>query len=85
MEHGPQSAGVLDDVAWHLGVSTWHPTIFLEFAGDVIGVSGETKVIGENTDSKHQNMVPVSAFAFSVENKQSIGSATGGAGAGKAA
>jgi type VI secretion system secreted protein Hcp len=58
--------------------------IFLEFAGDVIGVSGETKVIGESTDSKHQNMVPVSAFAFSVENKQSIGSATGGAGAGKA-
>jgi type VI secretion system secreted protein Hcp len=58
--------------------------IFLEFAGNVLGVNGESKVVGESTDARHQNMVAVNAFAFSVENKQTVGSATSGAGAGKA-
>lgn len=58
--------------------------MFLEFAGNVLGVSSETKVVGESQDKAHPNTVPVSAFTFGVENKQTIGSATGGAGAGKA-
>jgi type VI secretion system secreted protein Hcp len=58
--------------------------IFLEFVGNVLGVSGESKVVGESQDKAHPNTVPVSAFTFGVENKQTIGSATAGAGAGKA-
>jgi type VI secretion system secreted protein Hcp len=58
--------------------------VFLEFAGDVLGVQGETKVLGESSDKSHPNTVAVSEFTFSVENKQTIGSATAGAGAGKA-
>jgi type VI secretion system secreted protein Hcp len=58
--------------------------IFLEFVGNVLGVSGESKVVGESQDKAHPNTVPVSAYTFGVENKQTIGSTSGGAGSGKA-
>jgi type VI secretion system secreted protein Hcp len=58
---------------------------FLEFPDAVVGVQGSPKVTGESQDKVHPNSVDITSFSFGVENKTSIGSATGGAGAGKAA
>jgi type VI secretion system secreted protein Hcp len=38
---------------------------------------------GESTDSKHKGDIEISSFSWGVSNSSSIGSATGGAGAGK--
>src|SRR5579871_3657869 len=51
---------------------------FLTFDG------GPTPVQGESKDPAFQNAIEIKSFSFSVENTVSIGSATGGAGAGKA-
>jgi type VI secretion system secreted protein Hcp len=40
-------------------------------------------VAGESTDSKHTGEIEISSFSFGAHNTTTIGSATGGAGAGK--
>ena len=57
---------------------------FLAIIGDSIGASSPIRVLGETTDAKHPNTILVSSFEFGVENKTTVGTATGGAGAGKA-
>jgi type VI secretion system secreted protein Hcp len=59
--------------------------MFLEFTPIQIGVAGIVKISGESQDKAHQGTVALKSFDFGVENRQTIGSATGGAGAGKAA
>jgi type VI secretion system secreted protein Hcp len=58
--------------------------IFLDFPNPPSTSSGDIKVVGESTDKAHLNAIPVTSVSFGVENSTSIGSATGGAGAGKA-
>src|SRR5262249_16483954 len=40
-------------------------------------------IAGESVDDKHKGEIEVDSFSFGVENRTTIGSATGGAGAGK--
>jgi type VI secretion system secreted protein Hcp len=58
--------------------------MFLEFPNPATTPNGTTKVSGESVDKAHPNAIPVTGVSFGVENTTSIGSATGGAGAGKA-
>jgi len=51
---------------------------FLMFDG------GPTPVQGESTDPTFKNAIELKSFSFGAENTISVGSATGGAGAGKA-
>jgi len=46
-------------------------------------ITNGTKVEGESQDSKHLGEIELKDFSFGVENPTTIGSATGGAGAGK--
>lgn len=55
--------------------------IFLKFDGAGVAAS-ETK--GESTVKGFENMIPLRSFSFGIENSVSIGSKSGGAGAGKA-
>jgi hypothetical protein len=41
------------------------------------------KIVGESVDKTHPNTIAVTAFSFGIENPTTIGSASGGAGAGK--
>jgi type VI secretion system secreted protein Hcp len=57
---------------------------FLEFPKPALGAPGQITAVGESGDAAHKGSVQVSSFAFGVENPTIIGSATGGAGTGKA-
>ena len=57
---------------------------FLMFFGDAVGTGSGLKIVGESTDSRHKDAIPVTAFEFGVTNKATISSASTGAGAGKA-
>lgn len=61
---------------------------YLKFYNKVTGgaASGLILPVGETpeTDVTHKNMIQVKEFSFGVENKATIGSATSGAGGGKA-
>jgi type VI secretion system Hcp family effector len=57
---------------------------FLDFPKPGLGSpNGLIKVVGESQDPVHKTTVKLSSFAFDLENTTTIGSATGGAGAGK--
>jgi type VI secretion system secreted protein Hcp len=55
--------------------------IFLKFDGEGVAAP-ETK--GESTVKGFEDMIPLRSFTFGIENSVSIGSKSGGAGAGKA-
>src|SRR4051794_39194383 len=57
---------------------------FLFFNGPAKSVTGDLKVIGETQDVDHKNSLEIKEFSFGVENPTTIGSMSGGAGAGKA-
>jgi len=57
--------------------------VFLEFVSPS-SVPAAAQVVGESQDKIHPNTVEVTSFTLGVENTSTIGSATGGAGAGKA-
>jgi len=56
----------------------------MAFDSFLIFGKGPTKIFGETQDSVYQGAVEISEFSFGVETTLSIGSATSGAGAGKA-
>jgi type VI secretion system secreted protein Hcp len=57
--------------------------MFLQFSAPV-GAPGISTPVGESTNTAHQKWVEVAGFQFGVDNPTTIGSATSGAGAGKA-
>jgi type VI secretion system secreted protein Hcp len=60
---------------------------FLTFTQPATGglnVGGQITGAGESADQAHRNAIELRSFTFGVENPTTIGSATGGAGAGKA-
>lgn len=58
---------------------------FLEFPTPSAGGATPTqiKVVGESTDQSHPNTIQLTEFTFGAENPTTIGSMSGGAGAGK--
>jgi type VI secretion system secreted protein Hcp len=58
--------------------------MFLEFTPIQIGTLGSVKISGESLDKAHQGTVALNSFELGVENDQTIGSGTSGAGTGKA-
>lgn len=48
-----------------------------------ITTSGTSKLDGESTDASHPNAINILSYEFGADNPNTIGSATGGAGAGK--
>ena len=58
--------------------------MFLEFQNAVATPSGTIKVEGESGDKAHPKSIPLASVSLGVENTTSIGSASGGVGAGKA-
>src|SRR5579862_2044558 len=57
---------------------------FLTFNGSAEGAGGAITITGESTDPDHPGAIELKAFDFAIANTVSIGSAGGGAGAGKA-
>ena len=57
---------------------------FLTFDQPAVGLNGNIQPIGESTDSVHPSALEIKEFSFGVENPTTIGSTSGGAGAGKA-
>src|SRR3954451_14697855 len=45
---------------------------------------GDTQITGESTDAQYKGWTQIKSFSWGVENPATIGSQTGGAGAGKA-
>jgi type VI secretion system secreted protein Hcp len=58
--------------------------VFLEFPNSGQSPGGAPRIVGESVDKSHPNTIAVTAFSFGIENPTTIGSATGGAGGGKA-
>src|SRR5579859_8147119 len=61
--------------------------IFIDFAAGGAPIGGVTAiqpVQGESIDQTYKDMISVSSFSLGVQNPTTIGSATGGAGSGKA-
>jgi type VI secretion system secreted protein Hcp len=58
--------------------------IFMQFPQPANGPTGPITIKGEVQDPAHLNWVGVQSVAFGIENPITIGSATSGAGAGKA-
>ncbi len=57
---------------------------FLKFDQPAVGLNGNLQPIGESTDTVHKSELEIKEFSFGVENPTTIGSMSGGAGAGKA-
>ena len=57
---------------------------FLTFAGTAASPFGPIAINGKSTDPDHPGAIELKAFDFAIANTVSIGSAGGGAGAGKA-
>ena len=57
---------------------------FLSFPQPAKTPNGPLQPIGESQDSAHQGAIEIVAFAFGIENATTIGSASSGAGAGRA-
>jgi len=57
---------------------------FMEFKQPAVFFGGSLTVTGESKDKIHPNTFELKTFEFGVENPNTLGSATGGAGAGKA-
>src|ERR1700730_3331182 len=58
--------------------------MFLEFTPFQTPTAGMVKVVGESLDKAPQGTVALKSFGLGVENHQTIGAVSGGAGAGKA-
>lgn len=57
---------------------------FLIFPTPAKGISGTIQPIGESQDPTHKGAIVLQAFAFGIQTPITIGSTSGGAGAGKA-
>jgi type VI secretion system secreted protein Hcp len=58
--------------------------LFLEFSGAAKTVTGPISVVGESLDRAHPQTIELSGVELEIENPTTIGSASGGAGVGKA-
>lgn len=78
---GPQGPVGPQGPAGSSGPGTTTPAVDMFLT--IPNVAGQPNIVGESKDSSHQSAIVISSYQFGSANQANIGSATGGAGAGK--